>query len=148
MPSLPPNSDISMITHEFYADAQALGVKVDRRLDSISFIKSYGPKSDVVGLCEVFGYSNNDITHKVITIKESAWAAASNHTKRNLLYHELGHCALNLNHLEANAVAIMNPKLLSDELSAPSWFNLVRNMFNSASQNNASVASDTGNCKP
>lgn len=128
MPTLPHDDEVEMIAHEFYADAQALGVEVDKNVQSITFVDSYGKCSQVVGQCEYYG----DNEYKAVTILKSAWERGTPQFKKTLLYHELGHCALNLDHTAGTETAIMNPHVLSDYEAASTWFDLVVELFFSA----------------
>jgi hypothetical protein len=65
-----------------------------------------------IGVCEV------GIGRK-ITIDPSSWATLQEYSRQNLIFHELGHCILNLGHdstLMSNGIpnSLMNPSLLPD----------------------------------
>jgi hypothetical protein len=132
LPILPDDADVKMITAEFYANAATLHIKVDPSVESIAFVESYDDPI-TIGQCSFLEYENGAKANKRITLHRLTWEHASPQYKRTVLFHELGHCALNLDHAPNTSLAIMNSKVLPDKLSAPSWFQLVRDMFNSSS---------------
>lgn len=93
----------------------------------LSFELKQGPlikeNPDVIGLCVVFNdrkiylrddlYSNNSLTFKA------------------LVWHELGHCLLDLGHVpEADESSLMNPTIPGEYQVAQSWPYFVSNLFN------------------
>ena len=66
-----------------------------------------------------------------IAINTSFWKYASETERRTLIYHELGHCALGLDH-RTDRVDIMNPAVLHPEVARSRWEGLVKNLFDDA----------------
>lgn len=64
-----------------------------------------------------------------IVISKKFWQDSDYIEKKNLIYHELGHCALGLDHTASETLAIMNPYLLPPRLAQKNWETLVREMF-------------------
>jgi len=56
------------------------------------------------------------------------WDYASATTRLTLVYHELGHCALGLDHTDSEA-DIMNTYILSEPTAEKKWDELVNKMF-------------------
>jgi hypothetical protein len=60
---------------------------------------------DNIGVCVVFSF------RKHITIDNFYWNTSNEQTKRQLLFHELTHCVLNINHIESDS-HYMNPYII------------------------------------
>jgi hypothetical protein len=99
----------------FEADQLKYTGKVDGKSRSvqITFVnhsedrkKLEGLGSDYLGYCEV--------ATKQIRIDEKKWRKLSQVSKRLLIYHELGHCALGFEHTD-KPNRLMNPELLSGQ---------------------------------
>lgn len=67
-----------------------------------------------------------------IVINKEMWYLLTDSEKKVLMYHELGHCALGLDHTAEKEIAIMNPYLLPDHLSERRWQELVDGMMDIA----------------
>ena len=76
----------------YQAFEQAIGRDPNRI--SIDFAKIDSP---AVGLC----YYYDDATYNHIAIDGDFWSTASDNVRQELVFHELGHCALGLGHDEA-----------------------------------------------
>lgn len=127
-PSVDASSiELKLIVSEFYASADLLDKKVNKSLKSISFVDSMD--EDVVGMCYFFVTSSGKEFYREIKLLRSFWMTATAQSKRVLVYHELGHCALSLEHAPERSPKIMAPVVLSDKVSAPSWYSLVTDMF-------------------
>lgn len=126
-PIISTDEELGLIVSEFYASASWLKKPVNRSIKSIQFVDSM--PDDAVGLCYAFVYSNGKPYFRKIEILKSFWDTATPQTKRVLVYHELGHCALDLNHKPVNSPTIMAPYVLSDKVSTLSWYFLVKGMF-------------------
>ena len=84
-----------------------------------------GLADDVAGYC---------VPGDRIVINKKLWNTLSSMEKWFLIYHELGHCALNLDHLAPKDIAIMNPQLLPDDISRPHWEDMKKKLFRAAQQ--------------
>ena len=74
----------------------------------------------VVGFCDfVFGE---------VYIKRSYWDESTEQSKRGLIFHELGHCALGFGHRKG--LAIMNPTMLDSYIYKLVWVPLAIDFFN------------------
>lgn len=94
----------------FIQAATASGVHVDVTDTSVSFVSAFNiPASDstknVVGLCQ--GNTRD------IQILKSFWDKANNLRRKQLMFHELGHCVLGRPHVQ-DYLSIMLPSLMSD----------------------------------
>jgi hypothetical protein len=122
---------------EFYADAQAKKHNVENDVVTVSFISVLPPdifetNPSVVGFCSYNQNPNGSEYSRSISILQSTWKLMTWQTKRVLIYHELGHCALNLDHTPDGSGSIMDPYLLSDTQSQPDWMGLVDAEFASS----------------
>ena len=77
---------------------------------------------NAVGYCD-FSYG--------IFINRDFWMWASVQTRNTIVYHELGHCALGLEHHEGE-LDIMNPYIQADTVMYKEWNSLVSKLFNRA----------------
>lgn len=66
-----------------------------------------------------------------ITLRTDFWQVAGPKEKLALVYHELGHCALNMGH-EDTYPDIMNSTILDEHFLKREWDNLVTQMFRRA----------------
>jgi len=77
----------------------------------INFVKEI-ENNRAVGVCYQF------IGGAEIVIKSGFWNKISSTSRKNLIYHELGHCALNRGHLDTKHkgynISIMNSTMISD----------------------------------
>lgn len=78
----------------------------------------------------VIGYCQAPWT---VSFKKSYWDTASAADRMTLVYHELGHCALGLEHYDEGQ-DIMNTYLLPGDIADQKWDRLVNNMFKRAKQ--------------
>lgn len=87
----------------------------------VGFSSDMGPdkKKGVVGYC---------IDNWEVRVLTSYWQTASATDRLLLMYHELGHCALGLDHLDGE-IDIMNSYLLDDVTAEKEWDDLVNKMF-------------------
>lgn len=67
-----------------------------------------------------------------IVISSEVWETLEPLEKKTLIYHELGHCGLYLDHTASNVWAIMNPYLLPTYMLRGYWKPLVENLFETA----------------
>lgn len=123
----PEAEDLGLIVSEFYASASWLKKPVSREIKRIYFVDSMPDYT--VGLCYIYTYSDGRPYFREIQMLKSFWDAASPQTKRVLVYHELGHCALNQAHEPVDSFKIMEPYVLTDEVSSPRWYSLVKDLF-------------------
>ena len=81
--------------------------------------------SDIVGEC--FSYVNGE---KVIKISFNYWKKAFDEQKEELIFHELGHCLLNIHHIERyKRYDIMNPMMLPKGYYTKNRNKLINNLF-------------------
>ena len=102
---------------KFMADAQAHGVEIDQgRINELAMsFGDLGKKADLagpmIGYCDVNGHG-----HQVV-VDKTFWDSSNDIDKESLVFHELGHCLLDRQHvfeLDSNGVpvSIMYPYLV------------------------------------
>lgn len=132
-PDVEGDDDLHEIVNEFYADAQWLKhpvVENTRSIAMVADLEADGP--DVIGYCNVWSNPDGTQAYKEIKLLQSFWDTASYCSRRSLVYHELGHCALELPHVPLGSGAIMEPVILADKLACRQWIDLVENEFSSS----------------
>lgn len=74
---------------------------------------------------------NNNLDPK-ITINHTNWIGLNAIYREQLLFHELGHCLLNRNHLGSgqNPVSIMNSNLFNSQIYVDNYDSLIEELFN------------------
>jgi len=80
----------------FAQEAADRGIIVDYEAERIEGLMQDINESNVLGQC----FRNEDKPRKVIVDKDY-WAESTEQEKEFLIFHELGHCFLNRNHLDA-----------------------------------------------
>lgn len=55
-------------------------------------------KADYAAVCYIWTNDKNEVTFKEIRVNKFYWSSYDEETKQWLVYHELGHCALNKEH--------------------------------------------------
>ncbi len=107
---------------EFVADATRRNIGVNLSGLTVEFARAV-PGDPTVGLC--FPLS------KTVQISYDFWRDSDAFTRRQIVYHELGHCLLRLKHVEGKGTALMNPWLFG-HVSAERWVEIVDAMFKAA----------------
>lgn len=80
-------------------------------------------EKDIAGYC---------LPGERIVISRQTWDNLQDIEKSTLIYHELGHCSLGLDHTAPNEWALMNPRLLPTYMLEGHWDELVEAMFQKA----------------
>ena len=109
----------------FSEDAIKRGVPCLRTRKAIMEEKfSNGEGDNVIGYCQA---------PWTVSFLKPYWDRASAADRMTLVYHELGHCALNLDHYDEGQ-DIMNTYLLPGDIADEKWDKLVNNMFGRVGQ--------------
>jgi hypothetical protein len=69
-----------------------------------------------------------------IVVSKNKWDKLNEIERKTLVFHELGHCAFNMDHAPPTMVDIMSPELLEGELAADNWNYLIKEMFTRAQE--------------
>lgn len=109
----------------FIADAQSFGVGC-YYIDRIILAEVADDK--IAGYCH---YNNK------IIIDSTFWKHATEAERLVLVYHELGHCALGLDHTAETETEIMNPYVLHGSVVRRYWDELRYRMFEQAKKQQA-----------
>lgn len=125
--------DPSALPHvqQFKKEATDRGVFVDVTPIDVEIVPSFSDVSvsrDTVGIC----YTNGSADFGRISLLASFWEKASNSERENLMFHELGHCALGLDHLPClkGSNQIMCPTMLPSAYYAVQRTSLIDELFN------------------
>jgi hypothetical protein len=113
------DKEVEDMTVEFQ---KATGVPMDRSIEItlVDFLEDISPeKGEVVGLC-----ITSDIEEPKVQLLREHWINASFYAKRAVLFHELGHCFLDLDHDETllpNGIprSLMYPSTISELIYEP-----------------------------
>lgn len=115
-----------------YCDASVPSVKTRclsnlNRLTSVSTLYDHIPGSepDTVGVCE---FSTQKNSSRRVTLRGDAFDHDSLSFK-TLVWHELGHCLLDLDHVDDGDVHIMNSYIPYSTVLALEWADLVKELF-------------------
>ncbi|CAB5221113.1 hypothetical protein UFOVP244_84 [uncultured Caudovirales phage] len=117
--------DLYSTVMDFFRDAKAHRADYCPRLNGITMVDTvadmgYEPGSLVIGVCK---------WPRQINILRPYWYQASPTLRAALIYHELGHCLLNLDHSSPENINIMAPVILSEEILEDHWSALVDKLF-------------------
>lgn len=87
--------------------------------------EEYGSSPEYIGVC----FFHSLFTVRTIYIRQSDWEHYTDERFRKIIiFHELGHCALNLEH-ENNTESLMFPNLIFDKFLRTDWDTLVDELF-------------------
>lgn len=97
-----------------------------KKFTSIRFVDSFDKKADpdgtVAGICWWSRFQRR------VEIKRNAVQAGSMR-ERGLIFHELGHCLLDLGHSNPETKMMMNPILLDEKTYTSNWSKLQKELF-------------------
>lgn len=126
-PELQPGYD------EFLYYSHVLGVSVNDKLRNVQLVDSVDytiPGEVVIGMCYVYTASDGTVAYRDIKILKNL--VDDPLTLRTTLFHEMGHCLLNLQHTGSENGEIMDAVIdISDSDALSNWDALVRFEFNS-----------------
>lgn len=112
------DKEILPYIEEFSDDAIAYGASCLKIKD---IILSDNVKVGIAGYCQP-GWA--------VVLSTPVWKSFSAWERRTLVYHELGHCSLNAEHVaEDDLMNIMNPTVLPEWIASRHWKDLVRKLF-------------------
>lgn len=107
----PKTPELQTYVKEFIADAKARGIELSDDNLTIDFKGHLSNTHDglvTIGMCLPFLFSKREVF-----IDPNHWAFASPIERKVLIYHELGHCLLGLEHRD-DGPHIMNSIIISD----------------------------------
>jgi len=113
----------------FMKDADLYGVNTDlvSKLRYMKFGETEAARNDrSVGICSSYG-DEEDLMYTTILISDSL--KTSPIQLRAVVYHELGHCVLRMEHSPQSPPTIMSPMMSSEIFYKRNWDRLVRNLF-------------------
>lgn len=130
---------------EFLRDAERYGVEIPKYRQVINITEVNYINGGVVGLCSIFmaGARRN-----VIVLSRKAYETAPFVVSREVwewgykstLWHELGHCLLELNHYSGTKVDMMSPDMFPpDRVDLEEWESLVERMMMRARQKDSNT---------
>lgn len=128
---------------EFYFEAERREVETSKLVGTANLVDSY-PRPESVGMCSGWIDPKNKIeVRRDLTALRSYWEKASDWGRRIVIFHELGHCALGLDHSDSDK-EIMSPFKINDVYAEWNWPELVDNLF--ASKPTTLKLTNEGNC--
>ena len=99
-------------------------------VSKLEFIRYGNPATkenpNQVGVCWTWSYNSGAVYKSNITVMEMDTATSI----RALLYHELGHCVLGLDHTTQESKTMMSPTMHDDMYYEENWDILVKDMCN------------------
>lgn len=160
MPDRFMDTRLQFYLDEFVIDARSHGINIDGdRADSLRVMKfvdsvddekksrgqAVSAEAGTIGTCASFE-EQKTINAGFKTIKTDSYdwsevwidndlAAESSHplALKELIYHELGHCLLNLDHVQPKPHSIMSPEMsLNGKWLTSNWDHLMKEFFESA----------------
>ena len=111
--SFDSTDDLTIYLNKFYRDLEYYGIK-SIRPEKIDIKMSHLDRSYITSDAHAISLGLNDDSKIEIYINHSSWTNLTRPQKYLLMYHELGHDVLNLEHTDvtvSNNVEIMNPIL-------------------------------------
>ncbi len=109
---------------EFFSNAHKHGLLTCSRVKSVTFSEDL-VQSTTKGLTTV-GECNPDSS---VRISSSYWEFAAEYSRKTLVHHEMGHCALHLDHAPKDSLNIMAPSVLDPDLAEANWDALLDKLF-------------------
>lgn len=136
--NLVPEVDAVLLPYynDFVADAKARNRVLPTNLESIKLVDeiTVDKPADglvVIGVCIFNEYANSQTIN---TVQISKMMTRDATQLKTVIYHELGHCLLNLKHTAPDSNQIMEPVAnMSDDYINANWTDLVNYEFNSPS---------------
>lgn len=121
----PVDADLYAEVLDFFRDAKTHHANDCARINGITMANTvddmgYEPGSLVIGVC---------MWPRQIKILRPYWYQASPTLRSALIYHELGHCLLNLDHSAPRNINIMAPVILPEEIFEDHWSALLDKLF-------------------
>lgn len=128
IPDIDNDDDLKTVVTEFYDHARLLGRPIEHTVKSVRIVDEVFGEG-MVGYCQQYKKYIEVISGEV-KLKREFWDRSSYEQRRLLVYHELGHCALDLEHTPPDSDTIMQPYLLSDkDIYRVGWDKLVAEEF-------------------
>lgn len=104
--ALPPTYGIEAefvpLVDDFYIEASSRGLNLPRNLVLVSKSTLSAGGANTIGVCF---YPTAERRFPYVEVKKSFWDSANYEAKRNLIYHELGHCLLYRDHTTSQQFA-------------------------------------------
>lgn len=121
----PIDSELYSTVVDFFRDAKTHHANDCARINGITMANTvadmgYEPSSLVIGVC---------MWPRQIKILRPYWYQASAALRSALIYHELGHCLLNLDHSSPENINLMAPVILPEQVIEDNWSALVDKLF-------------------
>lgn len=126
--------EFHVYVHEFDQKASQRGRNTSAVLTSMKLVDklTHNSKNNTAGVC----YSTGGRTQLHIEIRSRHWFEFDDLQRRALIYHELGHCVLDLPHTDEKLAVgwleiprLMNPYISSSWFLRPYWERLVDDFF-------------------
>jgi hypothetical protein len=117
---------VSVWVDDFFAEAQKRG-STCYKAKSVRFVaQDKIPQDKTTAGASVIGYCTSSGN---VVLSEQVWASYGLLFNKALLFHELGHCVLQLDHAPESALNLMAPYMLSEITLAENWAELMTKLF-------------------
>lgn len=130
--SFDSTDDLTIYLNKFYRDLEYYGIK-SIRPEKIEIKMSHLDRSSITSDAHAISLGLNDDSKIEIYINHSSWTNLTRPQKYLLMYHELGHDVLNLEHTDitvSNNIEIMNPILYRfNNISMDDFIEASQSMF-------------------
>jgi hypothetical protein len=123
-----PTQTLKQILDNFLHDCGTTYEADVSDVSKLEFIRYGDPATEEnptrVGVCLSYHYSSGKLYKSNITVKQMGTPVRM----KALLYHELGHCVLGLDHTDQESKTIMSPFMHNDSFYEENWDKLVKDM--------------------
>lgn len=124
LPSYDPS--LQIFVQDFFRDAQKYNATC-YRAQSVTFVSQKEiPQTQAEKDTVIIGYCTEDGR---VVLSRDVWESSGMLSNKALLFHELGHCVLDLGHAPKPAINIMAPCMLEDDILAENWASLIKKLF-------------------
>lgn len=122
-----PIEELNLIVNSFLNDCEAKYGADTSLISKLEFVRYGDPSTDenrnIVGVCNIY-----TVNGKIVRTNIIMQDMGDHLLNKALLYHELGHCVLNLDHTEQDPQTIMSPYISNSKFYKSNWDELVENM--------------------
>jgi hypothetical protein len=123
-----PVTGLKSLLNSFLSDCRDKYGADTSDVDKLEFIRYGDPSTEeqpqTVGVCNSWHDESGDLVRSNIVVKEMKNPVMA----KALMYHELGHCVLGLEHTSQESKTIMSPSMLPSVYYSYNWESLVKDL--------------------